>query len=458
MKVPLHLLSDNFIKTKHITEETPYTIKEIDARLLLCANRLDIAAKIAYIEARENNADMGFVRELYKKHIEAFSEGYFIEPGDENKTSIEQFFVTFDQLIDDYKMNGFDAQKSLIPIGKNNVILDGAHRTACAIYFGGNVSVIEFPQFEVSFNYSYFRTRRLSEEMLEYMALVYSRYAVTPLYMACLWPVAQQSKRSAALKRITTEHNIVLDTSVVLNNRGLRNFMIQVYQNQDWIGTVENHFSGVLGKVDECFTPGCTTEVILFENGILEDVLSMKEDIRKIFQLGKHAIHISDSNEETKFMASLLYNENSRHALNYGKPDMYPERFYEMEFYKGTNTNWDMNATLAYYGIIDVGKVEVNDSMVDAFNPRSYFTYDGMRFPAFSYVKRIKKSLDGEAGKNFDKLMKAVNRNERKRKIEDLKTSEIWRIRKMKLYCKQIAMHITKKIGVYDMIYKLRHR
>ena len=140
MELPIHLLSENFIKTKHITKETPFVTEEVRGRELLCPERIDLAAKIAYIEARETGGDMSFARELYRKHIEAFSEGYFTEPGDENKDSLEKFFSVFDELIDDFKKNGFNPEKSLIPVGQNNIILDGAHRTACAIYFDKTVT------------------------------------------------------------------------------------------------------------------------------------------------------------------------------------------------------------------------------------------------------------------------------------------------------------------------------
>ena len=89
---------------------------------------------------------------MQRNSFAAFSEGTYTEPGDENKTSLDKFFSVFDELIDDYKENGFDSNKSLIPIGRNNIILDGAHRTACAIYYGGTVSAISFPQFEVNFD------------------------------------------------------------------------------------------------------------------------------------------------------------------------------------------------------------------------------------------------------------------------------------------------------------------
>lgn len=458
MTLPVHLLSDNFVKTNHITEDMPFEIQEIKASSLLCPERFDLAAKIAYIEARENGADMTFARELYRKHIEAFSEGSFTEPGDENKTSLDQFFAAFDALIDDYKEYGFQAEKSLVPMGANNIILDGAHRTACAIYFGGTVTTIAFPQLKVNFDYRYFRSRRLSEEMLEYMAVVYSRYAPRPVYMACLWPAANREKRPGAVRLIEAEHGIVYDTSIALTKAGLRNFMLQIYQQQDWIGTAENHFAGVMGKVDACFAPNSPIETILFEGGELENVLRMKERIRNIFNLDKHSIHVSDSNEETRLMAALLFSENSRHALNYGKPDAYPERFYEMMRYKGTNASLNRNATISYYEIADMGEIIPDASVVDVFNPRSYFVYDGMKLPTLTTLKNLDFQYNGEIERKIVKLTRSLTKNNKNRQIEDARTVWAWRIKKSKLRCKQIAMRITQKIGIYDVIYKIRHR
>lgn len=458
MELPLHLLSENFVKTKQITKDTPCEIREMDAKELLCPERLDLAAKIAYIEAREKGEDMSFARELYRKHIEAFSEGCYTEPGDENKTSLERFFSAFDELIDNYKENGFDSDKSLVPIGRDNIILDGAHRTACAIYFGGKISVISFPQFEVNFDYRYFRERRLSEEMLEYMAIVYSRYAPKPLYLACLWPVSAVAKRSQAIEIIAAQHGIVYDTSVMLKKNGLRNFMMQIYQHQDWIGNPDNHFAGVMGKVDACFVPNTATETILFEGGALEEVLQMKDRIRDVFMLDKHAVHISDSNEETKLMASLLFSANSRHALNFGKPDTFPQHFLKFMEFKGMRASLGMSDTLAYYGIADVGEVMADNIAFDELNPRTYFVFGGLKFPALAQVKENLRVDDVEISKEIAALLKLDENNACKRKLEDFKTTFIWRARKVELRCKQIAMKVTQKIGLYEMLHRLHYR
>lgn len=460
MELPIHLLSDNFVKTKHITKETPFFIEEVCGRELLCPARMDLAAKIAYIEARETGADMGFARELYRKHIEAFSEGYFTEPGDENKDSLDKFFTVFDELIDDFKKNGFDPEKSLIPVGQNNIILDGAHRTACAIYFDKTVTVIRFPQFTVNFGYSYFRARRLSEEMLQYMAIKYCEYAQRNLYLACLWPVSAGVKRSRAVEVIAEKNAIVLDSEIMLQKNGLRNFILQIYQHQNWIGTPENHFLGVMGKVDACFAPGKTIQAILFEGGSLESVLEMKDEIRTIFQLDKHAIHISDSNEETRLIAALLFNDNSVHALNYGKPDAFPEMYMQLKKTVQEPAAFNCWATLAYYGLADEYEICAEAAEYEPANPRTYFVFDGQKLPALSVTKAcVSKSGNKELYNKVQYFLQSTGGDATiRRALEDARTRIVWKTKKVVLRCKQIGMRITQKIGIYEVLHKILHR
>ena len=455
MSVPLNLLSKNFVKTRNITHDTAYAIERVNAIDLLCPQRIDLTAKIAYIESKVNGADMSFARELYRKHIEAFSEGYFTEPGDENKTNLEAFFSAFDDLIENISKNGFDESLSLIPVGKNNIILDGAHRTACAIYFQKEVTIIRFDDLEVNFDYTYFRKRHLSEEMLEYMAVLYSKYCVKNLYFACIWPVANESLRTDAIDMIRKDHRIVLDTNLILRKNGLRNLMIQIYQHQDWIGSIDNHFQGVMGKVDDCFAPGKRIEAIMFESGELAEIISLKDRIRSLFKIDKHALHISDNSMETNLMASLLLNENSRFALNYGRPDEFTEAFENMNRIKSDSLVLNEAATLAYFGICS-RKISVSDNSVDCYNPRTYYIYDGMKLPIIGIVVKNLDSKDRMVYTNTMRMARlSKSQFQNNHRFEDYKTSLTWTFRKTVIKFKQLAMRITKRLGVYELLHSL---
>lgn len=454
MTVPLHLLSNNLIQVWRITQDTPYSIEEVDANSLLTPQRIDLAAKLAYIEARESGSDTDFAKELYIKHIEAFSQGTFTEPGDDQKTSIDAFFSTFDALIDEIRTGGFDDSRSLVPVGANNVILDGAHRTACAIYFKRPLKIIRFQDSSVDFGYEYFQSRRLSEELLGYMADIYARYTERPVYCACLLPIADPGKRKRALEIIKKQYKIIFRKEVMLTQTGLRNLMLQICQDQTWIGAPETHFAGNVEKVNSDFVPRMSTEVVLFEGGTLDELLAMKAEIRNTSELDKHAIHISGSNPETRLMASLLFNDNSCHALNYGKPDNYPA-FWNVLLQTDEGAQLNVNASLAYYGIRMAEKFTCEASKANSADPRTFFVCMRRRLPALHIVKKQLQygSVDYKAVACV--LRKSNPQRKIRRKLGYWKTSWIWKTQRTVLRCKQIVARITSFVGVYEKLHSL---
>lgn len=455
MKVPIHLLSENFVISRKITPETQFEIYEIDAAELLCSQRLDLAAKLAYIEAKESGADLSFAKELYKGHIEAFSEGAYTEPGDPEKASLDRFYSVMDDLIESIKTGGFDAGKSLIPVGDGNVILDGAHRTACAIYFKKKVTVIYFPGFSANFDYAYFRERKVREELLRAMAVTYAKYANKELYCACIWPVAPMELRDEALTIIRQQHSIIMESDVRLREQGLRNLMLQIYRQQEWIGDQQSRFSGIKGKTEACYMPEKPTKVVLFEGGMLDEVLRMKERIRTLFQLEKHAIHISDSSEEARLMANLLYYDASRHALNYGEPDCFVELFCLLDC-KKHGVCFSESATLAFYGIEDKGNLTAAQMRLNEFDPRTYFVFNNHKIPALAEAV---KATEGSARKEILRILRKENPNQVvKRKLEEAYTKIGWSAKRWILRVKQVAAVTASKVGVYEKLHGLHDR
>lgn len=454
MKCPTWLLSENFIQTRGITEDTPFEIVEIEPEKLVCPERLDLMAKLPYIAAKENNADMSFVRELYSKHIEAFSEGTFEEPGDKNKRSLDDYYRQFDRLIENIKTNGFDDSVSMIPADQNNVILDGGHRAACALYFKKSVKIIKFNVPSVCFDANYFAGRQLSDELIKYMVNQYCRYTEKKMYCCCIWPVADLNKRDAALTLIK-RNKIVFHDRITISYNGLRNFMLQIYYGQNWIGNSETEYSGILGKVDECYAPSEQMDVIFFEGGELNEVLQLKEEIRSIFGLDKHSVHISDSNEETVLMSELLLNNNSVYALNYGTPYK-SARFVEGCVNKKTGNGSD---TLSYYGIAS-DKLLQGNCGVDPYNPRAYFAFMNNKLPV---IDNVKKELRSMQGNNATAVLTELNKypdhdeNAKKRNAQYRKVSRKWKMQKAVLRTKQIMAACAERLGLYSVLHKLHN-
>ena len=134
----IKLLESHF--QKDLVQDS-YKVKTIRAEKLLTHTRFDIAFKLLYLEMKDGGAL--FAKEFYKEHIRAFSLGSFIEPGNEEKNSIEKFFGEFDKTFENIKANGFDSSKALVPLSKNSSIANGSHRVASAIYLGKNIECVK---------------------------------------------------------------------------------------------------------------------------------------------------------------------------------------------------------------------------------------------------------------------------------------------------------------------------
>lgn len=217
MRYPFNKLNNYFLKKYKITENTEYELFDIYAKDLFTTKRIDLAVKYYYIECREKKQNLGFAKELYEKHIEAFTDGTFIEAGNPDKNSIEKYTRTFDDLIDDIRENGYSSDISIIPIGKNNELIDGSHRTACAAYFDQKIRVIRFSEISVDYGFEFFKRRFLDENYLSFIA---KKFAMLneDINISSVWfkISGNKSKKKSLIKRFCKRGRYVY--RIVLNN------------------------------------------------------------------------------------------------------------------------------------------------------------------------------------------------------------------------------------------------
>lgn len=449
MEYPFDLVNKYIIEGYHIDITKKYEIVKIPARKLFCPERIDFMAKWIYIDAYEKKMDMTDAIHLYSAHLDAFSRGTFVEPGEEWKNTLQVYLNTFNSLIEEIKANGFDERKSLIPVGANETVLDGSHRVAVAAYFEQTVTIIRFPEVSQDFGTEFFRSNLLSSKYLDRLVVEYLKHKDN-CYFACLWPVAyEESKLKQAEKIISEYGKIVYSRDVMMNRNGLRNFMIQIYGHQAWVGTYENKYEGVDGKVTPCYAKGKATHTIVFSADCLDSVLEIKKRIRQIYRLENHSIHISDNMLETKQMAELLYNENSMHHLNYGKPDLYKTVNARVKEFKELVLKNDMElsrfivdsgSVLEIYGLrlsrdldyltdysdIDFLRTENCDNHISElsyyncsvsdliYNPNNYFVCNGVKFVSLTKLQEM-KSRRGEKKDKRD--VKFIRKCWRKRNL-----------------------------------------
>ncbi len=488
------LLTKYFCEANEIDTSLIYNIEWVRAKELITDHRIDLVAKLKYIELKDQGYDSKFIREVYISHIEAFSNGSFVEPGNEEKNSIEKYFQVFDELISDIKVNGMEPNISVVPVGPNNVILDGAHRTAIAAYYDLQIPIIRFEHLQARYDTDFFRQNLLSETYIDFLVSEYIKLKKNS-YIACIWPRAEVNEENLQIKELISQYGSLVHTkSIKLSYDGLHQFISQIYSHQDWVGNIENKFAGAAVKAKECFKDGVPLNVYVIESESFERVLELKTKIRELFSVGNHSIHITDNQSESIQIANLLLNQNSIDFLNEGHPWKYQTLNQRLGSFKKSilSHNLDLggfvidsSTTLGLYGLREAGDVdfmtlESNFSVLEndyisnhhsyihlyettiddlVLNPTKHFVYNDMKFITLKTLK-IFKSNRKEPKDILDvKLIDGFL--DKKKSIKSfLLKFQVWFNRKkrnMVFNSINVLRVILKKVGLFNVAKKSYH-
>lgn len=284
-----------------------YEIHDVPARSLLVGERFDLFAKLFYIKNRKTNHDLAI--EVYNNHIKAFNPD-LKEPGRTDKSGYDDFINTFDKLIDDLGTNGFNPNKSLIPVDENGILLDGAHRVCALAYVDKTVRIVHFKgvQSKGKFNYEYFLKRGLSWKIADIIAHEMVLWCPN-MFIACLWPRMGGTKVKQETLNILNHHYPLCYTKTIDTNlESFVNFIAKVYKDQNWIGNADNNFAGARSKALNCYGSNRQITFALFEANDLNAVINLKNKIRQHLQSEKHSIHITDNVHETKEISNIVFN------------------------------------------------------------------------------------------------------------------------------------------------------
>ena len=459
-----------------------YTVQNIDALELLTSHRFDLAFKLLYLEMKDRNVD--FANKLYMEHIKAFTLGTFSEPGNDKKSSIEKFIEIFDDTFEEIKSSGFDASKSLIPLSLNASIANGAHRVASSIFLEKEISCVSLDTYNHLYDYDFFYKRNIDQSSLDAVATKFVEYT-SNIYIAFIWPTAVGNDNQ--IEEIIP--NIVYKKEITLNINGAHNLLSQLYYGEDWLGSVEDNFKGTRGKLVECFKTFDSVRVIAFQAESLDEVLEIKEKIRDIFKVGKHAVHITDTKEEAIQTARLVFNDNSLHFLNHAKPNKYASTHKKIDTFKlfmkknsldSKDLLLDSSIILSAYGLREASDtdyfcsdnskikstfddINMHDEVLECYdekknemiyNQKFYFYFNDVKFISFSQLYKMKTKRDEEKDRNDCKMMEAL--------IEEDKLKAFISQLKQTLYYKQIkfrqdAVLFLQKLGLFEitrMVYR----
>jgi len=325
-------------------DDLQYEIVPQKASRLLSFNRLDIAIKALFLEFLEDRPD--FSERLYAAHLKCFTLGSFKEPGNPQKDSLRSYVQEFEAIHQSLQKRGFDSTQSLIPLGKDGTILNGAHRVAAALACDRNVFAVTLPIADSMYDYRFFLGRGMSRTEVE-LAVSEFIELQSNCYIACVWPRAE----GKGTELDSLFQKVVYKKSLKLSYKGAYNFLAEVYEGETWLGSRETRFAGVKGKLVECFAGEGELRAYAFQSDSLEDVVKLKAEIRELFGVGKHSVHITDTHDEAVRISRLLFNENSLHFLEFGDPYAFKDTFDKIE---------------QFGSVLDRAGVERRDAMLDA--------------------------------------------------------------------------------------------
>lgn len=309
-------LDSYFLEYNEVDEETPHSVFYMNPEQLLNPRRIDIVAKYYYIKAREKGENLKLAIELYRKHIEAFSDGTFSEPGNSKKSTFDDYLTYFDKMIDSFKSIGFDESLSIIPVGKNLEILDGSHRAACALYFKEEVKVMCFESLSVDYGFEFFKKRLLDDFYIDIIAKEYVRLKKN-VQVLFVWPriATETNVRYVDEQLVRDGFNIIYEKKMKLDEKDLWNLVFNIYREEHWVGSTRDDFKGLTDKRDSVFDRDGYLKLYILDYTSVEELTKAKEKLRKHFKIDKSSLHSIDTSEESMKILDILLERNFSNLL-----------------------------------------------------------------------------------------------------------------------------------------------
>ena len=322
---------------------------------LLTYKRFDVVVKYMYA----SNLSSEFYKNAYKEHLRVWNGFY---EGSPRKRGFEDFDNAFKSIIN----NTVDEP---VPVNPEGHIANGAHRLAAALYHQRPINIRNTNSDEnnyVESDYEYFVKRGLSQSIVKRTALEYAKLK-SNTHVMCLFPIAH-TRMDEVVNIIEKYSNIFYKSSEVLNNTGQLGLIKELYLSDGW-----GNEKAIMKKCKQCFRGMAQVTFVLIDAKNLETVQEMKKEVRALFKVGNHSVHINDTHKDTIRIAKTVFNANSIHFLNNRKSVLFPN-------YKKLMANMKPNdneiitgsSVLSLYGLRDckdIDKIYYNNPPADSHNP-----------------------------------------------------------------------------------------
>lgn len=402
-------------------------------------NRFDLPIKTLFL--KHYNIGINFGQNIYKEHLRLWNG--FKEYNNPNKNTYEKFRDDFLQIEADIRNNKFDWKRSPIIIDQQSHLLNGSHRTAASAIVNAEAEFkvgVDIKDGQKVCDYKMFKELGLNEDYMDAAALEMVRHNKN-LLMVSLFPSANHSRDIDHI--LTNYGNIVYKKDVYLNKNGSFNYTLQLYKGEAWAGDWHNNFAGFRDKARLCFTNDTPMTIYLVEFNDLTQARSAKEDVRSIYNIGNHSVHINDTHEETLRLSRCILNKNSVKFLNNCNMKPYHKFLQQLNYYENyiTRNGFDFedycisaSSVLSLYGLRegndldylhtdsrqiqghpdihshnDYGKGRYTKKIEEiVHDPNNHFYYGNLKVASLDIIKALKTRRGEEKDKVDVELINTV--------------------------------------------------
>ena len=361
---------------------------------LLTHKRFDVVIKYLYA----SNLSSGFFKNAYKEHLGGWNG--FTEDK-RKKSTFEDFDNSFISMIH----NKVDEP---VPVNPEGHLANGAHRLAAALYRQRPINIRSTTakeNYPIEADYKVFLRKGLHRHIMKRTALEYAKLK-SNTYIVSLFPIAH-TRMDEVMDIIEKHSNIFYTSSEGFNDKGQLGLIKEIYLSEGWASE-----KGIMKKCKQCFRGMGNVTFVLIDAKNLETVKEMKKELRALFKVGNHSVHINDYHEDTIRIAKTVFNRNSINFLNNRKSVSFPNYKKLMANMKpDDNTIITGSTVLSLYGLRDCKDIDLiyfNNPPIDSHNqylgnlykltldaifnnPLYHLYHNGFKYVSLDVIKNMKK-------------------------------------------------------------------
>ena len=155
---------DNTYIFSLLSKRKVYYVYECIPQKLLSYYRYDIYIKYFYVKSYVEKSNYMLAKRIYLSNIKAFNN--FKEP-DGRKVCKRDFIINFNNLINSIRNE--KKIKTIIPISKTGIPIDGAHSIEICLYFNINIPFVVFDLLDGKYDKEFFENRGMKRKYIEFV-------------------------------------------------------------------------------------------------------------------------------------------------------------------------------------------------------------------------------------------------------------------------------------------------